>query len=47
MSYLTQPKLLLKIEYVCENFQRGGMEQDLTHFAVLILCSDSTDCDRW
>ena len=24
----------------------GWMEQELTQFAVLILCDDSTDCDE-
>ena len=28
------------------NFRRGGMEQDLTYFAVIILCDDSTGCDE-
>ena len=27
-------------------FSRGGIEQDLTQFAVLILCDDSTGCDE-
>ena len=27
-------------------FPNGGVEQDLTQFAVLILCDDSTDCDE-
>ena len=25
---------------------RGGLEQDCTQFAILILCHDSTDCDE-
>ena len=25
---------------------RGGVEQDCTQFAVLILCHDSTGCDE-
>ena len=28
------------------NFQRGGVKQDCTQFAVLILCNDSTGCDE-
>ena len=28
------------------NSQRGGEEQDCTHFAVLMLCHDSTGCDE-
>ena len=27
-------------------FQSGGVEQDCTQFAVLILCRDSTGCDE-
>ena len=27
-------------------FQRGGMEQDCTQLAVLILCNDYTGCDE-
>ena len=28
------------------HFQRGGMEQDLSQFAILMLCDDSTSCDE-
>ena len=28
------------------NSLEGGMEQDCTQFAVLILCHDSTGCDE-
>ena len=27
-------------------FPRGGVEQGCTQFAVLILCHDSTGCDK-
>ena len=27
-------------------FPRGGVEQDHTHLAVIILCDDSTGCDE-
>ena len=39
-SYLMQLELFFKIGYVCTG-QGGGMEQDRTKFAVLILCDDS------
>ena len=34
-------------ERICmHNSLEGGMEQDCTQFAVLILCHDSTGCDE-
>ena len=29
-----------------QKFSMGGMEEDLTQFAVLILCDDSAGCDE-
>ena len=33
-------------EHISAHSQRGGVEQDCTQFAVLILCHDSTGCDE-
>ena len=41
-----QLELFLKVGYVCTIPKGGGMEQDCTQFAALILCHDSTGCDE-
>ena len=40
-----QLELVFKVGYVC-TIPKGGVEQDCTQFAVLILCHDSTGCDE-
>ena len=41
-----QLELFFKVRYVCTIPKGGGEEQDCTNFAVLILCHDSTGCDK-
>ena len=41
-----QLELFFKVGYISAHSQRGGVEQDCTQFAVLILCHDSTGCDE-
>ena len=41
-----QLELFFKVGYKSAHSQRGGVEQDCTQFAVLILCHDSTGCDE-
>ena len=41
-----QLELFFKIGYVCIIPKGFGVEQDLTRFAVKILCDDSTGCDE-
>ena len=41
-----QLELFFKVGYISAHSQRVGMEQDCTQFAVLILCHDSTGCDK-
>ena len=41
-----QLELFFKVGYISGHSQRGGVEQDCTQFAVLILCHDSTGCDE-
>ena len=44
ISYLAQIELFIKMGYVCTITKE--MEQDLTQFAVPILCDDPTGCDE-
>ena len=39
-----QLELFFKI--CLNNLQEDGMDQDLTQFAVIIICDDSTGCDK-
>ena len=41
-----QLELFFKVGYISAHSQRGGVEQDCTQFAVLILCHDSTGCNE-
>ena len=41
-----QLELFFKIRYVCKNPKGFGIEQDLTKFAVKILCGDSSGCNE-
>ena len=41
-----QVELFFKVGYISAHSQRGGVEQDCTQFAALILCHDSTGCDE-
>ena len=39
-----QLELFFKIGYVCKIWKGIGVKQDLTQFAIKILCGDSTGC---
>ena len=41
-----QLELFFKVGYISAHSQSGGVEQDCTQFAVLILCHDSSGCDE-
>ena len=41
-----QLDFFFNVGYISAHSQRGGVEQDCTLFAVLILCHDSTGCDE-
>ena len=46
ISYLTQCVWFFKIGYVYTLRKGVGVEHDLTHIAVIILCGDYTGCDE-